>query len=235
MAGGAAGAQGGGVPGSPAGKVFQDRLDAFLKDAKTSHDVGIPTKAEFRKAEDAQKWHVAHMIVFNSFASQKPAAHQLRNGHNVIKWDHLQEPKNWQHVRWEDFLRTKTGQLPVRQGNGWAPGKGPDEEATRKRALEILAAAGVAKAKNRSEAHSAMVAPGYDGCAPPCKCGGHRSNHISGQASDLGQAELAKLGEKLKKKGTTLDAYLKSFGLHRPMASEPWHVEASNDKSTPLL
>ena len=70
--------------------------------------------------------------------------------------------------------------------------------------------------------------PGFWGCAEPCKCGGNRSKHISGVASDLGKPQLEQLKQKLQQAGKgSLDNYLKRFGLHRPMSSEPWHVEAT--------
>jgi hypothetical protein len=192
--------------------------------------VTIPAGTEFRKPEDAQKWHVAHMIYYNSFAGRKPAMHEPLNGHHVIKWSHLENAATvWQHVSWQDFLRDASGQVPVKQGNDWAPNRRPNKEKTRQRAYEILKSAGVATAKDRpNEPHSAMVAPGYQGCAEPCKCGGNRSNHIAGAASDLGQPQLEQLKQKLQQAGAgSLDDYLKRFGLHRPMNSEPWHVEAT--------
>ena len=39
----------------PEGKSFKERLMAFLADAKETHGVTVSRKAEFRKAEDAQK------------------------------------------------------------------------------------------------------------------------------------------------------------------------------------
>ncbi len=228
--GGLAGAGSEGVF-NPTGKSFKERLSAFLADAKATHGVTISRKAEFRKAEDAQKWHVAHMITYNSFANLKPASSEAHDGRHVIAWSHLEDPATrWEHVRWEDYLRDKDGELPVKRGAGWAPGHFPDKDQTRKQALAILRAAGVGTAQDRPrEPNSAMVAPGYEGCAEPCRCGGTRSKHISGMASDLGQTELGKLEQKLKQaEAGSLDAYLLRFGLHRPMTSEPWHVEATS-------
>ena len=106
----------------PAGKSFQERLDAFLADAKAVYGVTIPAGTEFRKPEDAQKWHVAHMIYFNSFASLKPANSELVNGRKLIAWSHLSNTTTvWQHVSWQDFLRDANGQVPMKQGTGWAP------------------------------------------------------------------------------------------------------------------
>jgi hypothetical protein len=213
-----------------AGKSFKERLDAFLADAKATYGVTIPAGTEFRKAEDAQKWHVAHMIYYNSFGNLKPAKSELVNGHQLIAWSHLESAATvWDHVSWQDYLRDANGQVPVKQGNGWAPGKGPDKTKTRQRAYEILKSAGIATADDRpNDPHSAMVAPGYQGCAEPCKCGGNRSKHIAGAASDLGKPQLEQLKQKLQQAGAgSLDNYLKKFGLHRPMTSEPWHVEAT--------
>jgi hypothetical protein len=223
-----AAAPGGGF--NPAGKTFKERLDAFLADAKGTYGITIPAGTEFRKAEDAQKWHVAHMIYYNSFAGRKPAKSELVNGRHLIAWSHLGSAATvWQHVSWQDFLRDASGQVPVKLGNDWAAGKQPDEAKTRQRAFEILKSAGIATADDRpNEPHSAMVAPGYQGCAEPCKCGGSRSKHIAGAASDLGKTQLDQLKQKLQQAGAgSLDAYLKRFGLHRPMKSEPWHVEAT--------
>lgn len=215
--------------GGAADRPFQDRLAAFLADAKAAHGVTIPAGTEFRKPGDAQRWHVAHMICFNSFGHLSPAKSQAVGGRNLIAWTHLSSAATaWQHVAWEDFLRDAAGRTPVKKGAGWAVGQAPDEAKTRQRARDVLTAAGIGKAKDRTEPHSAMVAPGYQGCAEPCRCGGNRSNHIAGAASDLGQTQLALLGEKLKQaKAGSLDDYLRTFGLHRPMQSEPWHVEAT--------
>jgi hypothetical protein len=215
---------------NPVGKSFQDRLKAFLDDAKAVHGVTIPSGTEFRKAEDAQKWHVAHMIYYNSFGNQKPAKSEVVNGHSVIAWTHLESASVvWEHLSWDDFLRTADGVVPVKQGTDWLPGKKPDKAKSRLRAYEILKSAGIATADNRpNDPHSAMVAPGYQGCGEPCKCGGNRSKHIAGAASDLGKPQLDQLNQKLQQAGAgSLDNYLKKFGLHRPMSSEPWHVEAT--------
>lgn len=215
---------------NPAGKTFKERLDAFLAAAKNTYGVTIPAGTDFRKPEDAQRWHVAHMIYYNSYASLKPAKSELVGGHHLIAWSHLESATTvWQHVTWQDFLRDANNQIPVKQGNAWAAGKAPDKTKTRERAYAILKAAGIGTAKNRStEPHSAMVAPGYQGCAEPCRCGGSRSKHIAGAASDLGKTQLEQLRVKLQQANAgTLDAYLKTFGLHRPMSSEPWHIEAT--------
>ncbi len=219
----------GAVP-SPIGKNFQQRLDDFLADAKSRYGITIPKGVEFRKAEDAQRWHIAHMIAYNSFASLKPANFETVNGRRLISWSHLSSATLvWQHVSSNDFLRTATGGMPVKQGTVWSPTAAPDKDKTIARAKEILKSAGVATPKDRpSDPNSAMVAPGYTGCAEPCRCGGTRSNHIAGAAADLGRTELTQLESKLQAAGAgTLDNYLKSFGLHRPMSSEPWHVEAT--------
>jgi len=214
----------------PTGKTFQQRLDAFLADAKATYGITVPAGSEFRKAEDAQKWHVAHMMYFNSYNSLKPAKNETFNGRSVISWSHLSRATLvWQHISWSDFLRDAQGNVPVKNGNAWAAGKEPDKDKSRAQAYAILKAAGIGTPKTPgAKAHSAMVAPGYTGCAEPCKCGGKRSNHISGAASDLGKAQMLQLQNKLiQAKAGTIDNYLKSFGLKRPMKSEPWHVEAT--------
>jgi hypothetical protein len=60
---------------------------------------------------------------------------------------------------------------------GWVTGFEPDEDQTRKRAGQILAAEGVATSDERkTEPNCAMVAPGYEGGAEPCMCGGSMSH-----------------------------------------------------------
>ena len=111
---------------------FEERVAAFVNNAELSYGVKIPLGAEFRRPEDAQKWHIAHMIKYNSFAKQKPANSQLVGGRNLIAWSHLSDPKtSWEHVRWQDFLRDANGAVPIKQGNAWAADQAPDEEKTR--------------------------------------------------------------------------------------------------------
>jgi peptidoglycan hydrolase-like protein with peptidoglycan-binding domain len=213
------------------GKTFKERLDAFLAAAKATYGVEIPAGTEFRRAEDAQKWHVAHMIYYNSYANLKPSKWELVGGRRLIAWSHLESAATvWQYVTWQDILRDANGQPPVKQGAAWAAGRQPDKAKTRQRAYDVLKNARIGTAKDRaSELHSAMVAPGYQGCAEPCRCGGKRSNHVAGAASDLGKVELEQLNQKLQQAGAgSIDVYLKGFGLHRPMNSEPWHVEATS-------
>src|SRR5262249_32934806 len=88
-------------------------------------------------------------------------------------------------------------------------------------------------------AHGAMVAPGYDGCGEPCKCGGNRSRHTiaGGLACDLTKQKMLDLEVTLAAgavKGiTAVNNYLKAVGLWRPHglgpnptgSDEAWHVE----------
>ena len=147
---------------------------------------------------------------------------------NLIAWSHLSDPKTtWEHVRWQDFLRDANGAVPVKHGNAWAADQAPDEEKTRAQALNILKGTIGTDTKRPNDPNSAMVAPGYEGCAGPCKCGGRRTNHVDGAARDLGKKEMENLRSILiASKVGTLDDYLDSYGLYRPMKSEPWHVEA---------
>ena len=97
---------------------------------------------------------------------------------------------------------------------------------SKKQAYQILKSAGIATS-TADRPHGAMVAPGYEGCGEPCKCGGHPSRHTAGLACDLDKQALKLLETKLLQTsaGTlSLDQYLKTFGLVRPMPSEPWHV-----------
>jgi hypothetical protein len=207
---------------------FEDRVAKFVADAEKTYQVQIPLGNQFRPPEVAQKWHIAHMIRYNSFPKTKPAQSQVIGGRNLIAWSHLSDPLLvWEHVRWEDFLRDANGNVPIKQGNAWATDHAPDEEQTRRQAFNILNATSIQRDKFRpTEPHSAMVAPGYEGCAEPCKCGDHRSRHIAGAARDLGRAQMALLEKRLwQRNGETLDDYLGSYGLYRPMNSEPWHVE----------
>ncbi len=216
----------GGVPGATGS--FGERLEAFIGAATAAFGITVNKNCNFRAPDDAQKMHVAHMIRYNSYGKLAPASYDLLEGHKVIAWSVLSDAKTvWTHVDASYYLRDKNGAAPVRQGEAWAEGKEPDETKTRARALEILKNFGVATSAERStDPNSAMVAPGYDGCAGPCKCGGGRSRHVGGMAADLDQGDLAKLKTALQGAGQTLDEYLTDYGLKRPMSSEPWHVEA---------
>ncbi len=215
----------------PEGKGFAQRLEAFLAAAAISYGVTIEKRATLREPADAQKWHIAHMFYYNSYANLKPAKSELEDGHHVIQWSHISDPAlKWEHdMDWREFLRDKSGKLPVKTGDGkgWTEGKEPDKTESKERALEILTEGGIATS-DKSRPHGAMVAPGYKGCGVPCKCGGNPSRHTAGLASDVDRQALKQLEKKLEQAGAgTLDAYLKTFGLKRPMPSEPWHIEAT--------
>jgi hypothetical protein len=213
----------------PKGKTFEQRLKAFQEAAQKDFHVKIGVTSGDRSAETAQKWHIAHMLLFNAYKSVKPKSAKI-NG-EPIPWSHFSDPGvTWSTVTWQTFLRTKTNAVAEKDSTGkaWAKGKEPDEAQTRKRATAIVTADGVGPANNRG---SAMVAPGIAGCGEPCKCGLGRSKHISGAAADL--SNLATLKTKLAnaKPPQTLDGYLKMFGLHRPLLNarpkEEWHVEVT--------
>ncbi|HRI70743.1 MAG TPA: M15 family metallopeptidase, partial [Polyangium sp.] len=210
------------------GKTCRQRVDLFLGEALKTYGVKIGITAEFRQPGDAQRWHTAHMIYFNSFGGLKPKNAQDWNGKKVISWAHLSDPSLEWHssINWADFLRDATDQAPKKSADGKSWITSPDETATRRRAYNILANSGIGTALG-GPPHSAMVAPGYQGCAPPCSCGGNRSNHIAGMAVDLSTEGMLLLQSKLKPNTVVaVDAYLTTFGLKRPMPSEPWHVEA---------
>jgi hypothetical protein len=221
----------------PQGKTFLQRVEAFVKDAKERFgvEITIPSSQGGRTAEWAQRAHVAHMIKYNSFAfpnGLKPKFYKAIGGHNLLSFDYLKDPKTaWESVTWNDFLRNSQG-LPCKKtanGQAWEAGFAPDETQTRKRAFAILTEMGVATADNRiGEPHSAMVAPGFQGCKQPCLCGGNRSKHIDGVAIDLSPkiALSTTMPQKFLPTGAeSFNKYLKKFGLTRPMSSESWHVE----------
>jgi hypothetical protein len=224
------GASGGGF--NPQGKSFLVRLDAFLADADQKYGVKIGKQATARQPSDAQKWHIAHMFYYNSFASRKPKKWEVAGGHYVIAWEHISSAAlAWDHnIRWQDFLRDKDGKEPVKTADAkaWVSDHQPEKTMSKKQAYQILVDAGIATS-TASRPHGAMVAPGYEGCGEPCKCGGHPSRHTVGMAVDLNKAALKLLENKLTQANAgSLDDYLAEFGLHRPMDSEPWHVEATS-------
>jgi hypothetical protein len=208
---------------------FMTRINEFRAHVKTEYGINVSVNSDMRDAVWQQRMHVAHMIKYNSFGALKPKSHKVVGGRNLLDFNHLKDPK----VTWgggigpEEFLRDKNGAVCRRKGDlsGYDPE--PDEEKTRARALEILTAGGVATAKDRAtELHSAMVAPGVQGCSEPCACGGNRSRHLAGMAVDLNRDALNKLRLKLvPATDAQLDKLLAEFHLRRPMSSEPWHVE----------
>jgi hypothetical protein len=91
----------------PTAKTFAQRLDAFLAAAQNDYQVTIKKQATLRNPADAQKWHIAHMFYYNSFASRKPVHHEMENGHAVIEWAWIQHADLvWGfNVDWRLFLK----------------------------------------------------------------------------------------------------------------------------------
>lgn len=56
---------------NPTGKTFQERLSAFLSDAKTTHGLTIRVD-NGRTAEWQHLHHVAHMFLYNAYKTTKP-------------------------------------------------------------------------------------------------------------------------------------------------------------------
>lgn len=207
----------------PKGKTFTERLNAFLKEAKDTYGLAVrPDNG--RTVEWQHLHHVAHMFLYN-FYQTKPAKAEKLTG--TIAWEHISDPKlQWRAIKWDDFLRTKSKQKPIKSGNAWKTGHEPDRAATEDNARAIQRGG---KIGNNGKA---MVAAGLSPCGEPCKCGAGRSRHLDGAAADLEPSDLASLIAKLAaKKAGSLDDFLKKYGLHRPLLNHPtsaemWHVEA---------
>ena len=209
----------------PAGKTFAQRLDAFLTDVKVKHGLTID-RDDGRTPDWQQRIHVCHMLLFNAYASTTPA--RTEPGMRTIAWSHFADAKvAWQLIPFSDILRTAAGTVPVKSANGWQPGHEPDRAQTLGFARQLLKTEGIGKGG------AAMVSSGLAPCGEPCRCGAGRSKHLTGMAADLDTADLLMLNSKLNATpGHTLDAYLTSFGLHRPLVNHPtspeaWHVEAT--------
>jgi hypothetical protein len=209
----------------PKGKTFKQRLDAMIQDASTTHGLTI-RKDSGRTAEWQQKLHIAHMFLYNKYASTTPA--KTEAGKRTIAWSHISDPKVfWSTVQFSEILRTKTGVFPVKEGNAWKKDSEPDKAKTEERAKALLKSEGVG---NNGEA---MVSSGLKPCGEPCKCGAERSKHLDDLAADLNSGDLTLLEGKLKTAKTgSLDDYLKKFGLNRPLVNhatspEKWHVEST--------
>ncbi|MFL0805532.1 MAG: hypothetical protein K6L81_17595 [Agarilytica sp.] len=210
---------------APKGKTFDQRLTAFLADAKTSYSITI-SKDSGRTVAWQQKHHVAHMFLYNAYKSTKPA--KTDSGNRTIAWTHFSDAKLvWNTIAYGDFLRTAKNTVPLKDGVKWKKGHEPDRAATKKQVASLLVQAGI------GNAGKAMVSSGLKPCGEPCKCGAGRSKHLDGVASDLNSGHLGSLETKLKAaKAGFLDDYLKKFGLHRPLLNHPsspekWHVEAT--------
>lgn len=208
----------------PKDKTFKERLDAFLQDAKDTHSLTVRVD-NGRTVEWQHMHHIAHMFLYNSYMTTKPL--KADKTKRTIAWEHISDPKlQWSTIRWDDFLRTKTKQKPIKLDNAWKIGHEPDKGATEENARAIQ------KEGKIGNSGKAMVAAGLSPCGEPCRCSAGRSKHLDGVAADLSSDDLAALATKLTaKKAGTLDEYLKKFGLHRPLLNHPtspekWHVEA---------
>jgi hypothetical protein len=150
----------------------------------------------------------------------------------VIAWDHFHRADlAWDAgVRWEDFLRDGTGKACIKTdtGTAWVAGREPDQGRTQAQARRILKGFGV------GQGGKAMAAPGLNRCGEPCGCGAGRSRHVEGLAVDLNRLDQLERALAARSAGP-LDAYMKKFGLHRPLKDLPadkrelWHVEATKD------
>jgi len=208
----------------PRGKSFKARLDAFLVDAKDKYSV-VLKKDSGRTEEWQQRLHICHMFLYNKYNATKPMNTDI--GKRTISWSHLSDASVfWATVKASDILRTKNNMLPVKMGTKWKDGSEPDKDATEQQAKRLLADAGI------GNAGQAMVSAGLKPCGEPCKCGSGRSKHLDDEAADLNSDDLGVLTAKLvSAKAGDIDAYLKTFGLHRPLVNHPespekWHVEA---------
>lgn len=208
----------------PKGKTFNQRVDAFIGDAMKTYSLVI-RKDSGRTAEWQQKLHIAHMFLYNKYASTTPA--NTDPGKRTIAWDHLSDPTiTWGTAKFEDILRTKADGVPIKEGTKWKAGNEPDKTATEKHLKELLT---TEKIGNNGEA---MVSSGTRPCAEPCGCGAGRSKHLEDSAADLNSSDLQALDTKVQtSKAGDIDEYLKKFGLHRPLVDHPsspekWHVES---------
>lgn len=208
---------------NPIGKSFNQRLDACLSDALKKYNIKI-RKDTGRTAEWQQKLHIAHMFLYNKYATTTPA--KTEPGKRTIAWSHLSDPKvAWNRVNFTEILRTKNGTAPMKTGSAWSKNGEPDKSKTEARAAQLLQSEGIG---NNGQA---MVSSGLLPCGEPCRCGAGRSKHLDGLAADLNSADLTLLDAKLKMAKSCLDEYLKKFGLNRPLVNHPsspekWHVEA---------
>ncbi|KGJ89804.1 hypothetical protein [Colwellia psychrerythraea] len=208
----------------PKGKPFSKRLKAFLDDAKSTYNITVGQDSG-RTIAWQQKYHVAHMFLYNSYKSTKPS--KVATGKRTIAWSHFSDPKViWATVKFGDFLKTAKNQSPIKEGQKWKSGFEPDQKATEKHVKSLQTKAGI------GNAGKAMVSSGLKPCGQPCKCGAGRSKHLDGVAADLNSSHLVTLTSKLTAaKAGTLDAYLALYGLHRPLLNHPtspekWHIEA---------
>ncbi len=211
----------------PKGKSFLERLKAFEEDALKTYTVTI-RKDSGRTSQWQHKHHVAHMFLYNKYQSTTPA--NVDKGERTIAFSYLSDPTiTWAGgVSWTEFLRTKDGSEPEKEGAAWKKDKEPDKAKTTEHVKQMQVTAGI------GSSGQAMVSAGMKPCGEPCKCGAGRSKHLEEGAADLNSTDLATLSTKLAAaKAGDIDAYLKKFGLHRPLVNHPespeeWHVEATD-------
>ena len=208
---------------NPTGKSFNQRLDAFLADAQKVYALKV-RRDTGRSVEWQQKLHIAHMFLYNKYASTAPL--KTDPGKRTIAWDYIANPTLvWSKVQFTDILRTKNGGPPTKEGIKWKQGHEPDREKTQQHLKQLLTSE---KIGNNGQA---MVSAGTKPCGVPCGCGAGQSKHLDDTAADLNSTDLQTLDNKLKgAKAGSLDDYLKKFGLHRPLLNHPsspekWHVE----------
>jgi len=231
------------VPGGPTapeptpvvGGAFAQRLNRFQLHVLNTFSINLRANSQFRTEQTQSQWHAAHMIRFNGF-NRRPVQSELFEGRNVIAFSHLSNPQVvWGNgLDFSNYLRDHSN-MPCRKtpdGRAWV--NPPDANRTRDRARALLAGWGVGTPKDKEgnpigPANSAQVAPGVAGCVEPCRCGGSRSKHVAGMAADLDSGDMEKLMLKLTPATrASIDTLLATYGLHRPVANEPWHVESNS-------
>lgn len=211
---------------NPKKKSLGGCVDDLIKDAKSKYETTVVINQSKRSPEQAQRFHVCHMFLYNMFKHLKPK--HTDKGKKTISWEHMSDPdREWVLIADRgEFLKNAAGEAAkLDTGDGrraWAQGFAPDRAASTKAMTQFL----------KSHRVASMAAPGVNHCGPPCACGGKASKHLTGEACDLGG--LKELEAKIKKESKdqlTLDQYLESFSLYRPMAKytdarrEEWHVE----------
>jgi hypothetical protein len=68
---------------NPVGKTFPQRLDAFVADAKASHDLTV-RRDSGRTAEWQQRLHICHMFLYNKYLATNPAKHRHGETHDLL-------------------------------------------------------------------------------------------------------------------------------------------------------
>jgi len=214
----------------------EQRVDVLIVDAKKRYGIALRKNQAARTPQQAQEFHVCHMYLYNKFKNLLPK--HPEPGGRTISWEHLSDANfsDWRPADSLQFLVTKNGTAAQREtapsGFKWRVGQEPDKEKSTKAMTDYL----------KRHHVSSMAAPGKQGCAEPCSCGGHASKHITREACDVGGlADLASiLAKDQTGPGDPLDEYLKEFKLCRPMAhytdsrKEEWHVEALTTPHVPV-